>query len=197
MLQVGKFYNSNKMSSKSNRSNKPKSSVNAPKLSSTPAPKQKAKKSKSTSKAGPKKSKKSNKENERPVTLDVLEEDIIDAESLSDDEEQEEQVRHQEPDFEDEEREIDENRENQEGSEEEVDDEEFAWKTQLLSYVEEYPVLYDKANPDFKDKYRSAAVWAEIVSAMNSTGLFSTLYLKLNFVLEQIYFVPNLDLILE
>ena len=93
--------------------------------------------------------------------MDTLEEDVIDAESLSG----EEGDADQQP-----ERDIDDqpNRHNPEDD----DEEDFLWKCQLLQYVEEYPILYDKANPDFKNKYARLAAWEEIATSMDTDGLF-------------------------
>ena len=56
------------------------------------------------------------------------------------------------------------------------DEEDFVWKCHLLEYIEQYPLLYDKTHPDFKNKYSRAAVWQEISTGLDSEGAFSNLY---------------------
>ena len=56
------------------------------------------------------------------------------------------------------------------------DEEDFVWKCHLLEYIEQYPLLYDKTHPDFKNKYSRAAVWQEISTGLDSEGAISNLY---------------------
>ena len=48
----------------------------------------------------------------------------------------------------------------------------FHGSVNYCSNVEEYPLLYDKANPDFKNKYARLAAWEEIATSMDTDGLF-------------------------
>ena len=158
MFRVGSFYNSSKSSQKMPRG-QPKSSVDAPKLTSTPAPKGRGR-GKSVAKAQPKPGGGGgkNKENVDPA-LAPLKEDALDAASLSD-----AGPPQQEHDVEDVEVPPDE------------DEEDFLWKCHLLEYIEQYPLLYDKAHPDFKNKYARNAAWEEIATGLDCEGLLSTLY---------------------
>ena len=95
-----------------------------------------------------------------------MEEDVLDAENLSGDEnenENDEGANQQERDIDD---------QPARRNPDEDDKEDFSWKCELLQYVEEYPLLYDKANPDFKNKYARLAAWEEIATSMDTDGLF-------------------------
>ena len=171
MFKVGSFYPERKKIMLWGSGNKSqKSSLDAPKLTATSAKsKGRGAGNKSTNKSQPKpggstSTSRSNKENVNPnqgnVELAPLEEDLIDAESLSGG------VPEQEPDVED-----------IEVSSEE-DEEDFVWKCHLLEYVEQYPLLYDKAHPDFKNKHARNACWEEIATGLDAEGITSTLYLS-------------------
>ena len=56
------------------------------------------------------------------------------------------------------------------------DEEDFVWKCNLLEYIEQYPLLYDKSHPDFKNKYSRSAAWEEIATRLDSEGAISNLY---------------------
>ena len=161
MFRVGCFYKSDQSSQKMPQG-QAKSSVDAPKLTSTPAPRGRGR-GKSVAKAQPKPGGDGkNKENVDPgldQPLAPLEEDALDAASLSD-----AGPPQQEHDVEDVEVPPDE------------DEEDFLWKCHLLEYIEQYPLLYDKAHPDFKNKYARNAAWDKIATALDSEGLPSNLY---------------------
>ena len=157
MFKVGNFYNSTQKMPRG----QPKSSVDAPKLTSTPAPRGRGR-GKSVAKVQQKPGGK-NKENvdlglDQPLA--PLKEDALDAASLSD----VGAAPEQECDVDDVEVPPDE------------DEEDFLWKCHLLEYIEQYPFLYDKAHPDFKNKYARNAAWNEIATGLDSEGLLSTLY---------------------
>ena len=167
MIGAKTFYKANM---KRNQAPK-KKSVDVPKLTSNPIPKQRGR-PKGKGKADPKKPAKQYEQSrsrsspERDILLDTLEEDVLDAESLSGDEnenENDESANQQERDIDDQpaRRNLDED-----------DEEDFSWKCELLQYVEEYLLLYDKANPDFKNKYARLAAWEEIATSMDTDGLF-------------------------
>ena len=145
--------------------------MDVPKLTSNPIPKQRGR-PKGKGKADPKKPAKQSEQTrsrsspKRDILLDTLEEDVLDAESLSGDEnenENDEGANQQERDIDDQPA-----RHNLDKD----DEEDFSWKCELLQYVEEYPLLYDKANPDFKNKYARLAAWEEIATSMDTDGLF-------------------------
>ena len=162
-MEATKFYKSKEMKKNTAK----KSSVDAPKLTSDPAPKGRGRgRGRGKGKADPKKpggvkNPQTRSSPDREIVLDTLEEDVIDAESLSGEEGDADQQL---------ERDIDDqpNRHNPEDD----DEEDFLWKCQLLQYVEEYPILYDKVNPDFKNKYARLAAWEEIATSMDTDGLF-------------------------
>ena len=56
------------------------------------------------------------------------------------------------------------------------DEEDFVWKCNLLEYIEQYPLLYDKSHPAFKNKYSRAAAWEQIATGLDSEGAISNLY---------------------
>ena len=170
MFKVGSFYSEKKKNMPWGSGNKSqKSSLDAPKL--TAASVKSKGRGKSTNKSQPKagagaSTSRSNKENvnltQGNVELAPLEEDLIDDESLSGG------VPEQEVDVED----------IEVPPEEDVDD--FMWKCHLLEYVEQYPLLYDKAHPDFKNKHARNACWEEIATGLDAEGITSTLYLSSN-----------------
>ena len=171
MFKVGSFYPERKKIMPWGSGNKSqKSSLDAPKLTATSAKsKGRGVGNKSTNKSQPKpgaSTSRSNKENVDPsqgdVELSPLEEDLIDAESVSGG------VPEQELDVEDIE------------VPPEEDEDDFMWKCHLLEYVEQYPLLYDKAHPDFKNKHARNACWEEIATGLDAEGITSTLYLYLN-----------------
>ena len=147
-----------------------KSSLDAPKLMATSAKsKGRGAGNKSTNKSQPKpggstSTSRSNKENVNSnqcnVELAPLEEDLINAESLSGG------IPEQELDVEDIE------------VPPEEDEDDFVWKCHLLEYVEQYPMLYDKVHPDFKNKHARNACWEEIATGLDAEGITSTLYLS-------------------
>ena len=146
-----------------------KSSFDAPKLTATSVKSKGRGAGKSTNKSQPKtgaSTSRSNKKNVDPtqgnVELAPLEEDLIDAESLSG------SVPEQELDVKD----------IEVPTEEDEDD--FMSKCHLLEYVEQYPLLYDKAHPEFKNKHARNACWEEI--ATGAEGITSTSYLSSNFI---------------
>ena len=171
MFKVGSFYPEKKKIMPRGSGNKTqKSSLDAPKLTATSAKsKGRGAGNKSTNKSQTKpgastSTSRSNKEHFDPsqanVELAPLEEDFIDAESLSGG------VPEQEPDVEDIE------------VPPEEDEDEFMWKCHLLEYVEQYPMLYEKAHPDFKNKHARNACWEEIATGLDAEGITSTLYLS-------------------
>ena len=167
MIEAKTFYEANM---KRNQAPK-KKSVDVPKLTSNPISKQRGR-PKGKGKAEPKKPAKESEQTrsrsspEREIVLDILEEDVLDAESLTVDEnknENDEGANQQEKDIDD---------QPTRHNADEDDEEDFSWKCELLQYVEEYPLLYDKANPDFKNKYARLAAWEEIATSMDTDGLF-------------------------
>ena len=169
MIEAKTFYKANM---KRNQAPK-KKSVDVPKLTSNPIPKQRGK-PKGKGKADPKKPVKQSEQTrsrsspERDILLDTLEEDVLDAESLLGDENEndngnDEGANQQERDIDD---------QPARHNPDEDDEEDFSWKCELLQYVEEYPLLYDKANPDFKNQYARLAAWEEIATSMDTDGLF-------------------------
>ena len=59
----------------------------------------------------------------------------------------------------------------------------------MLENIEQYPLLNDKAHPDFKNKYAMNAAWEEIATALDSEDIISNLYsgsnkLKINFIMK-------------
>ena len=56
----------------------------------------------------------------------------------------------------------------------EEDEDDFVWKCHLLEYVEQYPLLYDKAHLDFKNKHARNACWEEIATGLDAEGITST-----------------------
>ena len=169
MIQPKSFYKERNSNMKRNQVTK-KSSVDAPKLTAKPAAKPRGRPKGKGKGEGQKTAKQSEQSRsrsspEREIILDTLEEDLIDAQSLSGEENEanEESGNQQERDLEDQP-----NRHNPDDD----DEEDFTWKCELLHYVEEYPLLYDKANPDFKNKYARLAAWEEIATSMDSDGMF-------------------------
>ena len=167
MIEAKTFYKANM---KRNQAPK-KKSVDVPKLTSNPIPKQRGR-PKGKGKADPKKPAKQSEQTrsgsspERDILLDTLAEDVLDAESLSGDEnknENDESANQQERDIDD---------QPTRHNPDEDDEEDFLWKCELLQYVEECLLLYDKANSDFKNKYARLAVWEEIATFMDTDGLF-------------------------
>ena len=56
-----------------------------------------------------------------------------------------------------------------EGGDEEEED--FSWKCRLLEFIQQYPEVFDKANPRYKKKNLREAAWEEIATAMDSDGI--------------------------
>ena len=46
----------------------------------------------------------------------------------------------------------------------------FKWKCRLLDITQQYPEVYDLANPRYKDKDFHDQAWEEISTGMDATG---------------------------
>ena len=72
-------------------------------------------------------------------------------------------------------------RQEEEQEEEDESEEDFDWKCRLLETIQQYPEVFDLADPRYKDCNKRDAAWEEIATAMDATGqsiymLFPNIY---------------------
>ena len=60
----------------------------------------------------------------------------------------------------------------EEGEVEEEDESEevFEWKCRLLEIIQQYPEVFDLADPRYKDRNQRDSAWEEIATAMDASG---------------------------
>ena len=58
----------------------------------------------------------------------------------------------------------------EEQEEEDESEEDFDWKCRLLETIQQYPEVFDLADPHYKDRNQRDAAWEEIATAMDVSG---------------------------
>ena len=58
----------------------------------------------------------------------------------------------------------------EEQEEEDESEEDFDWKCRLLETIQQYPEVFDLADPHYKDHNQRDAAWEEIATAMDASG---------------------------
>ena len=61
-------------------------------------------------------------------------------------------------------------RQEEEEEEEDKMEEGFEWKCRLLEVIQQYPEVFDLADPRYKDRNQRDSAWEEIATAMDATG---------------------------
>ena len=62
-----------------------------------------------------------------------------------------------------------------EGAEVEEEEGDFEWKCCLLDIIQQYPEVYDLAQPQYKDKDFRDQAWDEIATGIDATGNLLTI----------------------